>query len=134
MSAQRSVDTRPELAVRRVLHQMGLRYRIHVQPLERLRRRADIVFPRHGVAVFIDGCFWHGCPDHGRRTYEVNAWYWPEKIARNQGRDADTDDRLRAAGWSVVRVWEHEQPTQAAERIRLALALARSRRSAGARR
>lgn len=118
MSGQRRTNTAPELAVRGALHRMGLRYRTHARPLPWLRRKADIVFPRHRVAVFIDGCFWHGCPDHGRRRHDVNGWYWPEKIARNQNRDADTDDRLRGAGWSVVRVWEHEPPEGAAERIR----------------
>ncbi len=117
MSAQRSQDTAPELAVRRLLHAMGLRYRVHVPPLPRLRRKADIVFPRARVAVFIDGCFWHGCPEHGRRRHEVNEWYWPEKIARNQRRDADTDARLQEAGWTVVRIWEHEPASDAAQRV-----------------
>lgn len=96
---------------------MGLRYRVHVPPLPSLRRKADIVFPRARVAVFIDGCFWHGCPEHGRRRHEVNEWYWPEKIARNQRRDADTNARLREAGWTVVRIWEHEPAHVAAERV-----------------
>lgn len=117
MSAQRSQDTAPELAIRRALHAMGLRYRVHAQPLSGRCRKADIVFPRSRVAVFVDGCFWHGCPEHGRRRHKVNSWYWPEKITRNQLRDADTDARLRKAGWTVVRVWEHESPTAAAERI-----------------
>lgn len=127
MSTQRSKDTGPELALRSALHRKGLRYRVHVRPLPSLRRQADVVFARHRVAVFIDGCFWHGCPDHGRRRHEVNGWYWPEKIARNQNRDADTDDRLRGAGWRVVRIWEHEPPEVAAERIRSALAERRHR-------
>lgn len=127
MSAQRSRDTGPELAVRRELHRRGLRYRIHVQPLAGLRRKADIVFTRARVAVFVDGCFWHGCPEHGRRRHEVNEWYWPEKIARNQRRDADTDERLRDAGWAVVRVWEHEPPDEAAQRVAAVVAAARMR-------
>lgn len=117
MSTQRSKDTEPELAVRRALHRMGLRYRVHVQPLPGLRRKADIVFTRARVAVFVDGCFWHGCPDHGRRRHEVNSWYWPDKIARNKERDNDTVARLRAAGWTVVRVWEHDPTAAAADRI-----------------
>lgn len=121
MSAQRSQDTAPELAVRRELHSMGLRYRVHVQPLAGLRRKADIVFTRVRLAVFVDGCFWHGCPEHGHRRHDVNSWYWPEKIARNQRRDADTDSRLREAGWTVVRVWEHEPPAAAAQRIAAAV-------------
>ena len=117
MSAQRSQDTAPELAIRRVLHSVGLRYRVHVPPLPGLRRKADIVFPRSRVAVFVDGCFWHGCPEHGQRRHEVNEWYWPEKIARNQRRDADTDARLEEAGWTVVRIWEHEPASDAAQRV-----------------
>lgn len=117
MSAQRSTDTAPELDVRRALHALGLRYRVHAQPLPSLRRKADVVFPRAKVAVFIDGCFWHGCPLHGRRRHEVNQWYWPEKISRNQRRDADTDTRLAGAGWAVVRVWEHEDPAEAAMKV-----------------
>ncbi|MGQ0618194.1 MAG: very short patch repair endonuclease [Acidimicrobiia bacterium] len=117
MSAQRSRDTAPELALRRVLHAKGMRYRVHATPLPGLRRKADIVFPRARVAVFVDGCFWHGCSEHGRRRHDVNSWYWPEKITRNQRRDADSDAQLTEAGWTVVRVWEHESPMAAAERI-----------------
>jgi len=93
MSAQRSRDTAPELALRRRLHGMGLRYRVHTAPVAGLRRRADIVFGPARVAVFVDGCFWHGCPLHGQRRHDVNGWYWPDKIARNRIRDADTDAR-----------------------------------------
>lgn len=117
MSVQRSKDTLPELAVRRALHAMGLRYRVHLRPLTELRRQADIVFTRARIAVFIDGCFWHGCPEHGRRHHDVNGWYWPEKIDRNKRRDADTDKKLCDAGWSVMRVWEHEDAYKAAQRI-----------------
>ncbi|MGH9112731.1 MAG: very short patch repair endonuclease [Acidimicrobiales bacterium] len=130
MSAQRSQDTAPELAVRRALHSMGLRYRVHVQPLASLRRKADVVFTRARIAVFVDGCFWHGCLEHGRRRHDVNSWYWPEKIARNQRRDADTDTRLHEAGWTVVRVWEHEPSATAAQRVADAVrGAARDRRS-----
>jgi DNA mismatch endonuclease (patch repair protein) len=117
MSNQRSEDTAPELALRGRLHRMGLRYRTHVAPLPRLRRKADIVFRPARVAVFVDGCFWHGCPEHGRRRHDVNGWYWPEKIARNQRRDADTDRQLGDAGWLVVRVWEHEDVSVVAARV-----------------
>lgn len=110
-------DTGPELALRRVLHRRGLRYFVHRRPLPELRRQADVVFPTSKVAVFVDGCFWHGCPDHGRRVHRTNGWYWPEKIRGNVERDRDTDARLSAAGWTVVRVWEHDDPTAAAERI-----------------
>jgi DNA mismatch endonuclease (patch repair protein) len=69
------------------------------------------------MAVFIDGCFWHGCPEHGRRLHSVNGWYWPKKIARNVERDADTTRRLEDAGWHVIRSWEHESPIVVARRI-----------------
>ena len=108
MSAQPRRDTRPERALRQALHRQGLRYFVHRRPLEHLRREADIVFPRARVAVFVDGCFWHGCPLHGQRSPSTNSWYWVEKIATNKARDAETDELLVAAGWRVVRVWEHE--------------------------
>jgi DNA mismatch endonuclease (patch repair protein) len=122
MQRQRRHDTAPELALRRRLHAMGLRYRVHVRPLPELRRQADVVFRRARVAVFVDGCFWHGCSEHGRRAHATNGWYWPEKIERNRRRDADTDLRLRDAGWTVVRVWEHEPSDIAANRIATAVA------------
>jgi len=117
MQLQRGRDTVPELALRRELHRRGRRYRVDVPIVPGTRRRVDIVFGRARVAVFVDGCFWHGCPEHGQRAHDVNGWYWPEKIAGNRRRDADTDARLRAAGWAVVRVWEHDDPEQAATLI-----------------
>ncbi len=117
MVAQRRKDTEPELAIRRALHAKGLRYFVHRRPLPGLRRQADIVFPRARVAVFVDGCFWHGCPEHGSKRSQANDWYWPEKIARNQARDADTSDRLADAGWLSVRVWEHDAVDRAADQI-----------------
>jgi DNA mismatch endonuclease (patch repair protein) len=125
MVAQRRKDTEPELAIRRALHARGLRYFVHRRPLPGLRREADIVFPRARVAVFVDGCFWHGCPDHGSKRSGTNEWYWPEKIERNRARDADTTDRLAAAGWMSVRVWEHEPPELAAQRVRRILQVIR---------
>jgi DNA mismatch endonuclease (patch repair protein) len=114
-------DTAPELVLRRELHRQGFRYYVHRRPLPSLRREADIIFPRAKVAVFVDGCFWHGCPDHGRRDHRTNGWYWPEKIARNVERDRDTDQRLQGAGWTVIRVWEHDRADLAALRVRAAL-------------
>lgn len=108
MQAIRARDTRPEVALRRALWRIGYRYRLDVRPLQGFNRRADLVFRSQRVAVFVDGCFWHGCPQHGRRTHEVNSWYWPVKIQGNRLRDADTDEQLRRAGWTVVRIWEHE--------------------------
>jgi DNA mismatch endonuclease (patch repair protein) len=109
MQANRSRDTKPEMAVRRQLHKRGLRYRVGIAPIPDVRRRADIVFTRARVAIFIDGCFWHGCPEHGRKFFNHNADYWPTKIASNVARDRDTSARLREAGWTVLRFWEHEQ-------------------------
>lgn len=126
MQLQRTRDTEPEMAVRRLVHSMGLRYRVDAAPLPGLRRRADLVFGPSRVAVFIDGCFWHGCTEHGNPRPRSNEWYWPEKIRRNRSRDEDTDARLRAAGWVVVRVWAHEPPSNVAERV---AGLVRGRRS-----
>lgn len=117
MQLQRTRDTGPEMAVRRILHAAGLRYRVDRAPLLGMRRRADIVFGPAKVAVFIDGCFWHGCPEHGRTRIEANPEYWSRKIARNRQRDADTDSRLSEAGWTVIRAWEHETPADVAARI-----------------
>lgn len=110
MQGNRARDTKPELAVRRLLHRQGFRYRVAIAPEPHLRRRADIVFTRARVAVFIDGCFWHGCPQHGRTSFQHNPDYWPTKIATNAARDQDTNAKLRAAGWAVLRFWEHEDP------------------------
>jgi DNA mismatch endonuclease (patch repair protein) len=94
-----------------------MRYFVHRRPLPDLRREADLIFPKAKLAVFVDGCFWHGCPTHGRREHRTNTWYWPTKIELNVARDRDTNIRLRAAGWTPVRIWEHEDPDQAADRI-----------------
>ncbi|MFI2279731.1 very short patch repair endonuclease [Nocardia beijingensis] len=117
MQANRSRDTKPELAVRRLLHSQGLRYRVAIAPDPTLRRKADIVFPKAKVAVFIDGCFWHGCPEHGRRIFQHNTDYWPTKIATNIARDNDTTGRLESIGWTVLRFWEHEDATAVADTI-----------------
>ena len=89
-----------------------------------MRRRGDIVFPRARVAVYVDGCFWHGCPEHGTWP-KANAAWWRDKITANQARDRDTDHKLRAAGWTPVRVWEHESLIEAADRVTAALEAAR---------
>lgn len=116
MSLQRSRDTAPELALRRALFARGLRYYIHRRPLPELRRTADVVFPRHRVAVFLDGCFWHGCEVHGN-VPKPNDWYWPEKILRNRRRDEETTRLLVEAGWRVVRAWEHEPSESVAAQV-----------------
>lgn len=109
-------DTTPELALRAILFRMGFRYRIDVRPISSLRRKADVVFPRLKIAVFVDGCFWHGCPDHATWP-KANGEFWRRKIVGNRERDRDTDERLAEAGWLSVRVWEHENPSEAAERV-----------------
>lgn len=116
MRANKRRDTSTELAVRHELHSRGLRYRVDFAPLPSLRRRADIVFTRARIAVFIDGCFWHGCPIHGTAP-KRNADYWGPKLAANVARDRDTDSRLSAAEWIVARFWEHESPTTVADAI-----------------
>jgi len=116
MRAQRERDTGTERAVRSALHARGLRFRLHQRLLPGLRREADLVFRGARVAVFIDGCFWHGCPEHATWP-AANAEFWREKIETNRLRDRDTDARLEAQGWAIVRVWEHETPTRAADRI-----------------
>ena len=110
-------DTAPELAVRRLLHARGLRYRVDFPlPLEGVRRRADIAFPRLRLAVFVDGCWWHGCTEHKGQAKSHGAW-WHEKIGGNIARDRDTDRRLDAAGWATIRAWEHEEPVLVADRV-----------------
>jgi len=102
-------DTAPELALRAVLFRMGLRYRIDLRPIPSLRRKADLVFPRLKIAVFVDGCFWHGCPEHATWP-KANGEFWHRKIVGNQERDRDTNRKLAEAGWLSVAVWEHEKP------------------------
>jgi DNA mismatch endonuclease (patch repair protein) len=117
MRSNKSRDTKPELALRSAVHALGLRYRVAAKPLAELRRTADLVFPRARVAVFLDGCFWHGCPQH-HTVASANAKFWADKVAGNRARDRDTDDRLAEAGWVSVRIWEHEDPVEAADRVR----------------
>lgn len=125
MRGNRRRDTRPELAVRRRLHALGLRYRVDFAPLPgALRMRADIVFTRARVVVFIDGCYWHGCPKHYRPA-RINAEFWSTKIADNRERDARSTEMLRDAGWTVLRFWEHEPPEDVASAIAGAVAVAR---------
>lgn len=127
MQQQPRQDTLPEIAVRKELHRQGLRYRLHRAVVPGTRRRADIVFGPAKVAVFIDGCFWHGCTEHGDQEPAVNRWYWPAKINRNRQRDEDTTRRLEQAGWLVIRIWEHEVAAAAAERIVAAVRMRRGR-------
>lgn len=113
MEATGRRDTAAEVVLRSILHRMGLRFRVDRAPIPGVRRRADIVFVRARVAVFVDGCFWHGCPKHGTWP-KANADFWRNKIETNRQRDADTDRRLEEAGWLVLRFWEHDDPAKAA--------------------
>ncbi|WP_282572169.1 very short patch repair endonuclease [Roseomonas acroporae] len=116
MARVRQKGTNAELSLRKELHARGLRYRLQVPLLSKPRRVADIVFPGARVAIFVDGCFWHGCPEHASWP-KSNAQFWREKIETNRARDADTDRRLQALGWRVVRIWAHESAGEAAQRI-----------------
>ncbi len=123
LSRQRRRDTAPELALRRELHRRGLRFFVDRAPLRGVRRKADIVFPRRRVAVYVDGCFWHRCPEHATDP-KNNAQWWADKLTGNVARDRQTDAAMAAQGWVVVRVWEHEVPAAAADRVQQALAAA----------
>ena len=116
MKGNRGKDTRPEQQIRSALHAAGLRFRKHIRPVRQLRCHADIVFSREQVAVFVDGCFWHHCPEHGRVPGR-NALYWEEKMKRNQVRDMRNTEILRKEGWLVLRYWEHEAPKTIAQEI-----------------
>lgn len=124
MRANRRRDTGPELAVRRELHSRGRRYRVdhplQLPPPIGRRRRADLVFPRERVAVFVDGCFWHGCPEHWIPP-RSNREFWAGKIARNRDRDLETDRALVALGWTVVRRWAHDGASSIADDVERAL-------------
>lgn len=126
MQGNKSRDTKPEIEVRCAVHALGMRYRVAARPIAELRRTADLVFRRARVAVFVDGCFWHGCPAH-RSQPKSNADYWAIKIETNRARDAHTTSVLQAAGWTVMRFWSHEEPHAVAARI--AAQVLRGRRS-----
>lgn len=125
MQANRGRDTKPELALRRELHRRGLRYFVDRRPLPGLNRRADIVFPKLKIAIFVDGCFWHGCPEH-HTTSASNTTFWSEKLERNRERDRETTARLEGAGWQVIRAWEHEDMTCVADSVVAKLTLRRA--------
>lgn len=102
MARIRSKDTNPELALRRELWHIGLRFRVQYG-----KERIDIAFPSKKLAIFVDGCFWHSCPQHGH-TPKSNKGYWEAKLARNLKRALLKDGRLRELGWEVLHFWEHE--------------------------
>jgi DNA mismatch endonuclease, patch repair protein len=113
MKANRRTNTKPELALRSALHAMGYRYRKDLRlDLPKRRVRPDIAFTSRKVAVFIDGCFWHACPQHGSQP-KNNEWYWSPKLEKNVERDRAADAALADAGWTVVRLWEHVPVTDA---------------------
>lgn len=113
MSGMPSRDTRAEVTLRRELHSRGMRYRTHLRTLP---GRPDVAFTRARIAVFVDGCFWHRCPDHGTAPKNNGEW-WADKLDANVARDRRNDDDLRRLDWITVHVWEHEDPAEAAEAI-----------------
>lgn len=122
MQAIRRTGTKPEVALRSALHADGLRFRkdLRLDLASNVRVRPDIVFTARKVAVFVDGCFWHCCPQHGRQP-TVNEWYWTPKLRRNVERDRIADAALQEAGWAVVRVWEHFTVSEAVREVKDAL-------------
>ncbi|MFI1353308.1 very short patch repair endonuclease [Streptomyces sp. NPDC020898] len=132
MSRQVSKDTAAELAVRRLLHAAGLRYRVEYPVPGMARRRIDVAFTSVKVAVLIDGCFWHGCPEHATQP-KANAEWWREKLDRNMARDRETTEQLVAEGWTVLRFWEHEAPEEVAVRVGAAVERRRTERTRGRR-
>jgi DNA mismatch endonuclease (patch repair protein) len=128
MERQRRRDTGAELAIRSEIWRRGLRYQVDTAPMPGLRRRADLVFRGRRVAVFVDGCFWHRCPVHATSP-KANAAWWTEKLEANVRRDRDTDRRLVEAGWRVLRIWEHEDVLDAADRIEEIIRGSRTQRS-----
>lgn len=130
MRRQASKDTGIELAVRRLLHAAGLRYRVEYPVPGMARRRLDVAFPRAKVAVLIDGCFWHGCPLHATQP-KANAEWWRSKLDRNMARDRETTEHLIAEGWTVLRFWEHEAAEEVAVRVAAAVQQRRAELSGG---
>lgn len=116
MSRQRTKDTALELSVRQILHRAGLRYRVHYPVPGIPRRSIDIAFTKQRIAVFIDGCFWHGCHLH-RNIPARNHAAWELKIRTNRERDRDSEQHLVSLGWTVLRFWEHVAATEIATQI-----------------
>jgi len=116
MKNQRQRDTYPEIRLRSILHRMGFRYRTHLEPISGLRICADILFPKIKIALFVDGCFWHSCPEHGT-VPKANRQWWKQKLATNVERDEKREKTLQSKGWTVIRIWEHEDPEIASQNI-----------------
>ena len=116
MQSTRQKNTSAEVRLRSELHRLGLRFRLNKRLIPKLRRTVDIVFSKIRLAVFVDGCFWHGCPQHATCP-KSNSQFWLDKIKTNMQRDLDTNRRLEELGWKVIRIWEHEDPKDAAQKI-----------------
>lgn len=116
MQSNRGRDTGPELLLRRELHGLGLRYRVNVRVEPTLRRTVDIAFTKVKLAVFVDGCFWHGCPVHGTSP-KTNSDFWNSKIGATEKRDLETSEALDRLGWKVLRFWEHDNPEESAKQV-----------------
>ncbi len=127
MAKVRQKGANAEIALRSELYRRGLRYRVDYEVLKKPRRVADVAFPGLKIAIFVDGCFWHGCPEHATWPKQ-NAEFWRQKIEANRHRDADTNSRLLDAGWTVLRFWEHESPIRAAETVAQTVAMAKAKR------
>ncbi len=121
-------DTMPELSLRSEVHRRGMRYRVNCRPVQGVRRTVDLLFTRARVAVFVDGCFWHRCPDHFVMP-ATNRDFWDQKLASNAMRDRETEQLLSANGWTVIRIWEHEDVELAATRIESVVASRRPSRT-----
>ena len=130
MQGNRSRDTKPEMAVRSAVHRRGIRFRVSARPQPELARTADLVLRKTRIAVFVDGCYWHGCLDHHTQP-ATNSEYWANKIARNIERDGETTAYLRQAGWTVLRFWEHEDPEVVADQVQTAVQSALASRRGG---
>ncbi len=126
MKANRRRDTKPEVAIRSLLHRRGFRFRID-RPIrtEVGIVRPDVIFTKQRIAVFVDGCYWHACPEHGELP-RANRTFWRKKFARNTARDKEQTSALEEAGWTVLRIWEHEDPEEAADRVRRLLMTVRA--------
>lgn len=132
MAKVRQKGTNAEIALRREMFRIGLRYRVNYEVLKKPRRVADIVFPGRKIAIFVDGCFWHGCPEHATWP-KRNAEFWRQKIEANRQRDADTTERLQSLGWTVLRFWSHQSPIEAARTVAQMVTMVDSKRCTSSR-
>lgn len=129
MAKVRQKGTDAEIALRRELYRRGLRYRVDYEVMKKPRRVADVAFPGLKIAIFVDGCFWHGCPEHASWPKQ-NAEFWRQKIEANRLRDADTNSRLLDIGWTALRFWEHESQAKATETVAQMVAMVKAKRCA----